>query len=44
MDSGGPKEACVRWGPDAYAKGQYLGNYGERTYPFINRVKALNQD
>jgi len=28
MDSGGPKEACTRGGPDPHAKGQFLG---ERT-------------
>ena len=25
MDSDGPKEACVRWGSDLRAKGQFLG-------------------
>jgi len=30
MDSGGLKEAYIKWGPDPYAKGQLLG---ERTCP-----------
>jgi len=25
VDSDGPKEACVRWGSDPHAKGQFLG-------------------
>jgi len=29
-DSGGPKEACIRWDPDPHAKGQLLG---KRTCP-----------
>ena len=28
MDSAGPKEACIRWGPDTHAKGQLLGVNG----------------
>jgi len=30
MDLGGPKEACIRWGPDPHVKGQLLG---QRTCP-----------
>jgi len=30
VDSGGPKEACIRWGAHPHAKGQLLG---ERTCP-----------
>jgi len=42
--SDGPKEPCIRWGPDPHAKGQFWGRKGAGTCPDMSSGRYTQSD